>query len=456
MTRRADWTVLLGIGALIVLAAAIHVAPLLVFRPAPASNPEPGTSPGPAASDGPFVIGPTANPNPANPGLPNPNLGPANAPPAFVTNGARLTWYGAGASVAQSRFAWVEEPCTGQNWMDRKSGKCYRRTDESGEGQPGAAGDGLSQIDVIAVDGQNAVLSATLYTFFREKGTLIVAPLGGASVNAVNLDGSWVNPAQLAQLERDGLGDLLVLSGAYRLGMDTYDAVSFVSGLGTPSYSSYTYDLNSGLLLAANTSSGGVTSPIRAEGEDPPVGNSQLSLVRFAGYRQRTLPGLAAPGKPDWVAQTSRLTYQGMYHFANPVDPASGSLSHPTEIAISFGQGGANWSTYVAQSVVPNLGMQSQAQGIAGPTGPYWYDPQALSAMTAGQVLDQDGLTGEQVVVSSLGQGANGKPVVVIDQQLPGNFVRSTYEQQTGMLVALDVQTANAGTTVSVQLVDRR
>jgi hypothetical protein len=71
-------------------------------------------------------------------------------------------------------------------------------------------------------------------------------------------------------------------------------------------------------------------------------------------------------------------------------------------------------------------------------------------------VLDQGGLTGEQITVAFVGQGGNGQPVVVIDSQLPGRFMRSTFEQATGMLLGLDLQQQQAGTTLSVQLVDRR
>ena len=71
-------------------------------------------------------------------------------------------------------------------------------------------------------------------------------------------------------------------------------------------------------------------------------------------------------------------------------------------------------------------------------------------------MLDQDPLTGEQVTVSSVSQGAGGSPIVIIDTQLPGNFLRATYEQSSGMLVQFTLQQASSGTTTSVRLVQHR
>jgi hypothetical protein len=439
---QTDWPLYGAVGALALVALGIVLLPILLFRPAGPALPADQLGP---------VVGPQ---QPVGPGVPQ-NPGSLDSPPQFVSTGVRLTWYAAAASVANSRFSWVEEPCTGSNWSDKKSGKCYRRTDESGEGQGTASGDGLSQLDIIAVDGSRAAITNTLYTFFRENNTLIWTPIGGANVSAIDVDGAWIHPARLAQIAQDGLGDLLILRGRYALGTQTFEALSAVSGLGTSTYSSYTYDLNTGLLLSANTSTGGVTSPISAQGEGPPTSNSQLTMARFAGFRARSLPGMTA-AKPDWVNATQQLTYEGTYNFTNPVDPSSANLTHPTRITIRLGQGGSTWSSFTARTETPALNINSQAQGVAGPTGPYWYDPAALATMNAGQVLDEDPLTGERTTVSAVGQDQAGTPVVSIDVQLPGNFARFTYERSTGMLVELVIQQANAGTTTTVRLVDRR
>jgi hypothetical protein len=442
---RADWTLYGAVGALALVAVSIVLLPILLFQP--------GAATGPADPNAP-VVGPTPPFGPGQPGVPQ-DPGSLDSPPQFVATGARLTWYAAAASVANSRFSWVEEPCTGNNWTDPKTGKCYRRTDESGEGQGTASGDGLSQLDIVALDGSRAAISNTLYTFFRENNTLIWTPVGGASVSAIDVDGAWIHPARLAQIAQSGLGDLLVLRGRYSLGTQTFDALSAVSGLGTSTYSSYTYDLATGILLSANTSTGGITSPLSAPGQGAPTSNSQLTMARFAGFRTRNLPGMTAP-KPDWVNGTSQLIYQGTYNFTNPVDPSSANLTYPTQVTVQLGQGGATWSSFTSRTETPALNINTQSQGVAGPNGPYWYDPASLAGMSAGQVLDQDGLTGERTTVSAVGQDQAGTAVVSIDVQLPGNFARFTYEQSTGMLVEFTIQAANAGTTTTARLVERR
>jgi hypothetical protein len=408
----------------------------------------PNMSPAPGQPGQP---GQPGNPGPINPGQ------AASGAPDWIAAGTRLHWYAAAASVAQSRFSWVEDP--NGNWEDPRTGKKYRRTDESGEGQPGASGDGLSQIDVVSVDGGNVVLSATLLGFVRPNNLLLYTPLGGQSVNGTNVDGAWIHPAILAQYAAgDPSGGLTVLRGPYAVGNNTYDAISFVTGLGAASgnYSSYSYDIQSGVLLSANTSTGGVTSPLAAPGENPPVGNTQLTMARFVGVRQRTMPGAGA-ANPDFLAGTSQLRYSGTYNWINPVDPSSGNLTYPAEHTVSLGPGGTSWASYAGRTLVPGLAIDSTIQGVCGSLGPYWYSAQALGQMTAGQALDHDPVTAEQTTVSFTGQGQSGVAVVTIETQGPGYLIRSTYEQASGLLVAYEEATPQTtGITVVLQLIERR
>jgi hypothetical protein len=297
-----------------------------------------------------------------------PAAGATLGPPPWVKAGTRLTFYSAAASVAQSRFAWVEDP--EGTWEDPVTGTRYRRTDESGEGVTTASGDGFAQIDVLAVDGTDVVLSLNLYGIDRSTNTFIPGLSTGAKAAGAEIDGTWINPARLAELQEVRANGLLVLRGRYPLNGTTYDAISFA--LTTPgAYQQYTYDTSSGVLLSATSRTDSPPSPVTSPTEAPPQGNQQLTVTFFAGIRQRTMPG-AGGANPEWVARSPRLDYTGAYHWTNPVDPSSGAFNSSMAMAVSLRSGGATWASYTAHTTVPELGSASDGSGVTGPTGLYW------------------------------------------------------------------------------------
>lgn len=424
-------------------------------------TPAPGQpTPGPGQP----TPGPGEPTTPVGPGLPTPagpivlptmpGGQPQAGPPAWLDAGVRLTWYVAAASVAQSRYSFVEEPCTPSSWRTQ-DGKCYRRTDESGEGQGGGSGDGYSQLDVIAFDGGRVSLNSDLYGIDRGNNVFLWTALGGASVDAQSLEGAWANPAELARMAGQGVAGLLVLRGPFQLGNNTFDSVALVSGLGTSAYQSFVYDLASGLLLSTQSSTAGSVSPVRAVGEDAPVGNSLLTMARFVGLRTRTLPGHGA-ANPDWLARMSELTYAGIRNWTNPVDPSSGNLNFEMSHVVAFSAGGASWANFSARTVVPGLALDSTLRGVAGSTGPYWYSPGALAAMSSAQLLDSDPVTGERTTVLFTGQGATGGQVVTLETSMPGVTNRFTYDATSGMLLAFESLQPATGMTTTLQLAGTR
>lgn len=367
--------------------------------------------------------------------------------PSWVQPGVRLSWYSAAASVAQSRYAWVEDP--NGEWEVPSTGKRYRRTDESGEGVGGGSGDGISQIDIVAVEGSDVVLSSNIYTIDRTQNaqSFILGPIVGAKVAGAAVDGAWMHPALLQQYLSQQTAGILVLRGPYPLNGRPYSAVSFVSNSGS-AYTSYTYDAQTGILLSATTSTAGATSPIAAPGENPPVGNSQLTITRFLGMRQRNMPGTGS-AVPAFAARGGTLQYGGTYFWTNPVDPSSGAFQYPMTYQVQLSPGGASWMSFRGQSVVQGfLGAQPEQTGVsAGNGGGYWYDPASLAGMQPGQVLDKDPLTGGQVVVS----GAQGN-VIAIDDQIPGIGQRRQFDVRSGALVSFDLQTPASGISIHLDL----
>jgi hypothetical protein len=311
-----------------------------------------------------------------------------------------------------------------------------------------ASGDGVSQIDVLAVEGSDIVFTQNLYAIDRTSNPVAFMPpvASGGKVPGVAVDGTWINPMLLAQLQEYNSAGLLVLRGDYRVNGGTYKAISFAN-TSPEAYMQYTYDTETGLLLSATTRTKGATSPVAAQGEAPPTGNTQLTITRFAGYRFRTLPGVDG-AKPGWVGNSSQLYYTGNSWQTNPLDPTSMTANYPMELSVTFGPGGANWAPFTMRTQSQMPGSQpTESNGVSGPTGLFWVAPQALGSVSPQQVLDQDPVTGETVQVASIDSG-----VVTLVSRLPGVETTTQYNQATGVLVGYKLSAPRTGTTIEVGL----
>jgi hypothetical protein len=369
-------------------------------------------------------------------------------PPDWVTPGTRITGYAAGAAVAQSGYQLIEDPAG--DYEDPTTGKRYRKTDETGEGVGGASGDGYYVIDVLAVEGTDVVVDHTLYGIDRTTGTLTPRPITGWRQPGGALEGVWVNPEYLATLQTGDVGGLLVLHGPYELNGITYDTVSIVNP--TPgAYSSVTYDRASGVLIASTTRSAGQSSPVRLPGQDPPRAADALGISRFVSTRTLPLPGIGS-AVPDWVSQTPGLSYTGVTVITNPFDPSL-QVQWPTQASVTFPQVGDTWASYQLRTVTDAGGVQTPGgrDGVTGGTGLFWWSPEALAAMTPGQVLDTDPVTGLQTTVGRQASGPAG-PTIDIETRLPGTSGRVTYDIGTGVLMRYQVQTQSDGTTIDLAL----
>lgn len=362
--------------------------------------------------------------------------------PDWVKVGTRVTYYVAAASVANAGYAWVEDP--NGPWEDQATGKHYRRTDESGEGMGAGGGDGYSQYDILAIEGSNVVVSNSLISIDHLDQQYVPGGSTGAKVAGAAIDGLWVHPTELAQIADSHDGSMLVLRGDYPIDGKTYKAIMFASK-NPGSYLSYVYDTETGLLLSAQTNTQGATTV----GGIP--GNSQLSLTRLAGVRQRSIPGQNGTN-PTWVANMTKLNYSGLYNFTNPMDPSSASYTFPTSSNVTLTRGGRNWATYTAQTTIQmGTGSTSNSSGITGTAGTYWMDGSALKAMRVGQVLDTEPITGEQLKVKSI-TTQQGHKVVAVSDQMAGFDALLNYDQASGALISYQIKIASSGATYQFQL----
>jgi hypothetical protein len=364
--------------------------------------------------------------------------------PSWVVPGLRLTWYEGAASVAQSSYSWVEDP--NGLYVDQKTGKHYRRTDESGEGHGAGGGDGVSQLDILGVSGSSVSYQNNLFGLNRDSQTWAIAGSQGGTVTGAPT-GAWVDPTQLAQLGQTASGGMLVLTGAYPINGKTYDSISVVNP--NPSaYSSVTYDRATGVLLAATTSTAGGSQTIAAQGENPPQNNTELTVVRFVGSRQANIPGTGGTN-PSWAASGATLNYTGTWSFANPVDPSTGSMSAPASMTVAIkppvSTGCADFSTRI--DVQSSVAAGGSSSGVTGPSGLYWIDPSALATVQAGATVDTDPVTGQVITVKS----ADGS-AVVFDAEMKGISTLLQYDRASGKLSALSQTQSSTGQTYQFQL----
>jgi hypothetical protein len=370
----------------------------------------------------------------------------AYGPPDWVQTGVRLSFYGAAASVAQSYYTYEEAP--DGEWTDPATGKRYNRTDQDGADMPTAAGEAYTQTDVLAIEGDTVVLSTTMYSIDLLSGQLVLNPLGGFTGPGAAVDGAWINPTLLRDLQTSGYAGQQILRGPYAVNGSMFDSVSFVSRA-PGAYQDSTFDAASGVLLKTNSSVEGAGSPVHGP-LDEPQGNVQMSYTRLVGVRQLTVPGLGA-AVPSWVASTPSLAYTGTCTVVNPMDP-SAIFSWPMQTTVTFDSVGQTWASFTSQSTVNFGGYQqpSESKGVTGATGAYWYDPQTLATFTDGQVLDEDPVTGATVTVESASPAGGG--LVTLTTEMNGGTVRLGYDSASGVLVTFETTQTTTGTTIQLQL----
>jgi hypothetical protein len=72
-----------------------------------------------------------------------------------------------------------------------------------------------------------------------------------------------------------------------------------------------------------------------------------------------------------------------------------------------------------------------------GSIGGMWMDPRALQHLRAGQVIDQDPTLASSTAVEYVGNGQDGRPVVVITTTMPGSKGSTVYDAGDGRLLAV-------------------
>lgn len=350
-------------------------------------------------------------------------------PPDWVRPGTRIVYYVASASVAQSRYQYVQEPCqpNSTQFTNKVTGLCYRRTDESGEGVGSGSGSGYSVVDVVSVDGRRVVTAVSLYGIDTALGTLTYLPIGGSDEPGGAVDSVWLHPQLLeGLLAGQGLpGGLEPLEGVYPLDGVPYHVVALQGG-----GDSVTFDRATGLVLMNTGGAVGSTLQVHLPGEDPSLGNRMLTYQKLLGVRDRAVPGTGAR-VPPWLVPGTTLVFQGTF---------SGGTVVPAQTTITYDQVGPDWASLgaVLETTYGQGSSRDEARVVSGGAGPFWYDTDALAGMEQGAILDSDPITGVLTHVEEVGSWERGEYVVIVTEGTGTRF-RFIYDRATGVPLGYDL-----------------
>lgn len=122
--------------------------------------------------------------------------GSAGAPPSWVIDGLRITYYTSGATTGAAT-KWVEDP--DGPWVDPATGKHYRQeTSQTGaDNSQNSAADGYDQYDIKDVSSAGVVYSSTLYTIDHLNKTLELTNTTAMQVTSAKPTVIWLNSTYL-------------------------------------------------------------------------------------------------------------------------------------------------------------------------------------------------------------------------------------------------------------------
>ncbi len=365
---------------------------------------------------------------------------PTGAPP-WVDIGTQVSYHVAQATLDGGVYELVEDP--NGPLTDPTTGTRYRESyggTATAQGSGTGSGQGILQIAVAGFDGSDVLLSTSSVLDDPISGTRYLVPAQVRRSSAASPGLPWVHPEVLAGY-RTGqtaqVGQRLVLTGELTLGGTTYQTISVVDPT-AGSYTLMTYDAATGVVLQS-------ASRTQSEAGGP----AALGTLELRGIRQPGLPGVGA-AVPAWLTPAATLRYAGTQRWTNTFDGSYQDF--PATLEVTFPEVGPTWARYASRTAVTMLSEVAEAgEGVVAGAGPYWWDPTALAAMTQGQVLDTDPVTGQTVTVSQLAQGAAG-PAVLIETRLPGVQAQSAWDVSTGVMLGQVVSTQATGIATQVEL----
>lgn len=337
--------------------------------------------------------------------------------PDWVKVGTRMSYYSATADVPEGyeKFILDEEG----DWVGVKSGKHYRREEIFG-----AAGHGVTQIDVLSVEGGVSALKVNSWLYSSFTGPLV--PIKQGAYIGLAAGGDWyINPQALANLQERRGGGVTILRMPYTIDDVTYNAIRIQQESDTASFA-HIYDLQDGKLLATFNSVASVDKK-----------STVFAYATLIGVRQMDLPWLGQD-LPEWIREGTVMRYEG----AKAFEAKLAGYNFPTAVSLdmSITDTGRRYYTYTktgsmsASGFPDQYGQEEQIGGIGEPGG-LALPPDALAMLQTGQVIDTDDVTGITVEVKDVGRDADGRSIVVLFASNQIYSAEVTYDRDTGMMI---------------------
>ena len=365
------------------------------------------------------------------PGLPE---GPA---PSWVKPGLRLSYEAVFATIrGPGRMFEVFEDLDRRLWGVEQDSS-------------GPSGRGISQMDVVALDGMTAAIATRSYVMRdATAGPPVFSGEIGQPASASTGGDLWIHPSALARLvaahrhepipnsTNPRHGEVVVFAMDYPLGQRTYHTAQIHYTTATSSYRA-SYDLESGallrLVLGTERPAGFRQGDTTAEWHPEEI---TLTFSTLLGTRQLNLPWADAP-PPDWVGTTQRVVYQGLRTTSSPyMTPVSLRQSNEVQIV---GRG-AGWLavrsvlTIEGASGMPPFSDERLRVFGTAQIGSLWTAPGALHGLQVGETIDRDPYTGVVVqVTQGCATNAGGAAVAVISEIGAIDRLDHGYDCATGL-----------------------
>lgn len=310
----------------------------------------------------------------------------------------------------------------------------------AGPNAQATGGRGYIQIEIIHSDAQLCVATLSMYTYAmtvnaltRTGGDTIIGEGGICSTY-------WVPPSILADYQAPQGGIQTVQRGQFEHRGQQFNAVSIASEYQNIRMTRV-YDLATGFLL---TEVEGMGERGFSTGQNQQAAGSGVqSLI---DVRQVSMPWSHAGPLPDNIRGLSELNYRGEIVTTVPgIYMWDSSLVSKATVKLVVQQRGVNYllAQNTTNMTFPGADIMQPpitSQTLITPMSGHYIPVDAITRLSAGQVLDTDPITGIRAIVERV----DGNGVVIVNE---GNGMRSvsTFDPRTGLMVYNTLERAGDG-----------